>query len=1486
MRSLTPLVAVVALACSDAGITKYNSDPDATILSPSDGDVVEAEVVQYLRGQVGDPNHPLEELKVTWLIDGEERCDESTPNEFGEVACEATFGEDGGKVQLEVRDPEGASDVDQITVTVEPPVPPNGDPSCAITAPESGAVGAQGELVVFTGTASDPDERPDALSVEWSSDKDGPIGASTPTSEGTVSFPYSDLSADTHAVTMTVTDSAGATCTADTLFTVATPPALTVTAPEDGAVLPFDAPVLFEATVADNEDAPDDVDLSWVSDRDGVFSSNGADSAGTASVVAEDLSAGDHIISVTATDTHGLFVTETLTLTLNQPPAVDGVTISPDPAHNDDTLTCTATATDADGDTPALSYAWSDGTTGPTLALSSDTASPGDTFTCTATATDETGTASAGTASITLSNRDPEGVAVITPDPPTRLDTLTCAVTDIVDPDGDALSVDFAWTINDAPAAATASPTASALSDAVSAGDVIVCTATVTDEHDGSVTLVASTVVLNTGPELTSVTLTPEEVYTNDTVTAVVTASDPDGDTLSYRYAFYVDDVNVQDGSSNTLDGVVHFDKGQSIRVEATVSDAESDDTASAGPVTVLNSPPTAPVVSITVEQPCPDGWSIMADGARCVTVVDSAGFTWFEARDACEDEGGALVSVLGEADNDQVLGLSAGFSANSIWIGYTDLASEGDWEWVDGDPETYENWRTAGGEPNGGTVENCAELYHPDVEWSGYAGYWNDAPCEAAGHTGGFACQTDAAGTGGAVQWRTEDGGNGHWYAVRSAPEGLTWSEAHAAAEDEGGHLVTLTSAAEDTWVYETFLTDSALWMIGEAHARGPYIGLYETGGAFEWVTGESSAYFNWVSGDPNGAGPDDVGSFYNRSPSPGHGWSDEDFTSTGEHYIVEWTSLSDIGLICVIDEHATDADDDPISYVFDWDVDGSPFSDTDTVSYDGDAVPSDALGIDEIWTCTVTPQDDEDDGAPGTASTETLASLPSCAAWLEAGFSEDGVYPIDPDGGGSVEALEVYCDMTAGGWTLVANIYDSAEDDAPNDPGYVVSGWQQTGPGAWTAASRIDLDHGAGSSAAAPMETVEALVTDADQAHIKICLVHRDGWNVDCLSSDEDTLFPTSYLTGSPTLTAYADEPLVYTFGRLAGHPGSSDAYDGYSFDEATTGWGIGKAPISVDDEFGWADWFHELGGSPDTCNSYGVWHANGNGISYHPEQTNNNELGNGGPGCSPIYEPDPSPNSWGFRLYIGPPVPEDDCVLGDDAACPALDCADLQTARPDAESDVYWIQPVSDVYPAYCNMDTDGGGWTLVMKAVDGNFAYDDPVWTTEALFDETDLDPTAAGEAKYQSFNEVPFTEMLTTDPDDFGIFHSESFDDAWDSSLEFYSAPPMVLDEDGYLPYFNDRTPAYWGAWGCAEYDRYGFNLYESLGCTYIAGGMSCDHNGGARWGNRINGWYEGDGNITGHGWANYSCGRSDMPSVDTGTPEVYVSTIRELMWVR
>ena len=62
----------------------------------------------------------------------------------------------------------------------------------------------------------------------------------------------------------------------------------------------------------------------------------------------------------------------------------------------------------------------------------------------------------------------------------------------------------------------------------------------------------------NTPPEITSLSMSPTEVYTNDVLTATVESTDADGDAVTLAYIWYVDGVEV-DETGNTL--VVAEDK-------------------------------------------------------------------------------------------------------------------------------------------------------------------------------------------------------------------------------------------------------------------------------------------------------------------------------------------------------------------------------------------------------------------------------------------------------------------------------------------------------------------------------------------------------------------------------------------------------------------------------------------------------------------------------------------------------------------------------------------------------------------------------------------------------------------------------------------------------------------------------------------------------------------------------------------------------------
>jgi hypothetical protein len=105
-------------------------------------------------------------------------------------------------------------------------------------------------------------------------------------------------------------------------------------------------------------------------------------------------------------------------------------------------------------------------------------------------------------------------------------------------------------------------------------------------------------------------------------------------------------------------------------------------------------------------------------------------------------------------------------------------------------------------------------------------------------------------------VQWRVEDGGNGHWYQMVFSQ--VSWPAAKAAAESMGGHLVTFDRQAEARFVREIAPQVCQIGLFQDTSAPD----FAEPAGGWRWVTGEPLSYTNWradtggQASEPNDAG------------------------------------------------------------------------------------------------------------------------------------------------------------------------------------------------------------------------------------------------------------------------------------------------------------------------------------------------------------------------------------------------------------------------------------------------------------------------------------------------------------------------------------------------------------------------------------------------------------------------------------------------------
>jgi hypothetical protein len=252
--------------------------------------------------------------------------------------------------------------------------------------------------------------------------------------------------------------------------------------------------------------------------------------------------------------------------------------------------------------------------------------------------------------------------------------------------------------------------------------------------------------------------------------------------------------------------------------------------------------------------------------------------------------------------------------SGNFCFIGGFQLSTgsepASDWQWVTGEAVRWTNW--AVGEPNnyepsvdedvmaiwgdGLWADVNEEAYltncqHAIVEWSAdcnndnivdYGQCLNGTLPDYNGNNIPDCCERGEACVVGnyPVQWRVEDGGNGHWYATSSSVG--TWDAMRTLSIALGGDLASLQSMAENQAANRSRRAQDALT------GGGPWIGGRKLlNQAWSWSDGSTWDFMNWALGEPCCG---DAGLYIHLYP--GGEWNDHNQAQYPCRALIEWSA------------------------------------------------------------------------------------------------------------------------------------------------------------------------------------------------------------------------------------------------------------------------------------------------------------------------------------------------------------------------------------------------------------------------------------------------------------------------------------------------------------------------------------------------------------------------------------------------------------------
>lgn len=152
-------------------------------------------------------------------------------------------------------------------------------------------------------------------------------------------------------------------------------------------------------------------------------------------------------------------------------------------------------------------------------------------------------------------------------------------------------------------------------------------------------------------------------------------------------------------GNSSSCTGNVTIEEGHFVEIVCPDDITTNCETGNGG--AYVSWPEPTAVAFSSCSEPCPpnhiSGFIYLGEyNGHRYYCSSSSNFTWTQANNIAGQNGGYL-AVINDAQENAYL--RSQLMASYAWIGLTDQAQEGTFEWVNGDPLNYTNWKS--GEPN-----------------------------------------------------------------------------------------------------------------------------------------------------------------------------------------------------------------------------------------------------------------------------------------------------------------------------------------------------------------------------------------------------------------------------------------------------------------------------------------------------------------------------------------------------------------------------------------------------------------------------------------------------------------------------------------------------------------------------------------------------------------------------------------------------------------